>query len=313
MPSTKPIAAKKDAVQVVPASGRKALREVLFSFLSPGMSEAGAAIADQVRLYRWKRAVSIMEKAKEFASERGLKKTQVPIKFLVPFIESASNEDDDLMEERWARLLASTMGNSFDSTNRMVLECLSKMGRREALLLKKFGIPSDGGAAPFMSAIGGYQLVDFKLIQESARKVLSLSTAKIKHAIKEQSTALFKEIVLRGGMPVLYAVFHEQLGSDDQAVLQRWVATCQAELLTLSNLDLISSVDIDEVIDGVRVRCIWFQLTALGQAFLVACEDDTPFAPGHLNSDWFKQMDELDIDKTAKPKPKRRTARKSMA
>jgi hypothetical protein len=85
---------------------RKALGRALEQFLGPAAGEMGQLIADQVRYMRWRAALKIIERAEKISSEQNLSKREVPIRFLVPFLEKASLQDEDQLSEMWSGLLA---------------------------------------------------------------------------------------------------------------------------------------------------------------------------------------------------------------
>lgn len=118
------------------AEGRKVLAGLIQDVFGPGAKEMGAVIADQVRLYRWKRSVSILERAQKFAKARGVSPKQLPYNFLVPFIEKSSlSEDDDLLTTAWANLLVSAAGGA-DARHRLFTDILSELDVKEASLLR---------------------------------------------------------------------------------------------------------------------------------------------------------------------------------
>ena len=86
---------------------RKALGRALEQFLGPAANESGQLIADQIRYLRWRIALNIVERAERISAEKNYAKNSVPTKFLVPFLEKASLQDDDgLLSEMWSTLLA---------------------------------------------------------------------------------------------------------------------------------------------------------------------------------------------------------------
>ncbi|NFV81403.1 Abi-alpha family protein [Magnetospirillum aberrantis] len=73
------------------------------------LAEASDFLSDKIRFYRWKSAIEVLNVASNIMSERGIIATEIPLKFLVPFLEKCSLGDaDDGLREKWAHLLAST-------------------------------------------------------------------------------------------------------------------------------------------------------------------------------------------------------------
>ena len=104
------------------------LVDAVIDVFSPGTELLGA-LGDAVRLGRVEMAAKITRRAGEIASENGMALRTPPLKFLVPFYEKASLEDeqDDTLTERWANLLVSSsssnMGNSIIYSNILASLC----------------------------------------------------------------------------------------------------------------------------------------------------------------------------------------------
>lgn len=111
------------------------LTDLLSDLIGPAARELGASFGDRVRIFRWKQAVKTLQRAKEFAEEQGVAPTEVPIKFLVPFLEHASLEDDaEDLSDLWAKLLVSAL-DSYQSKHVSYITLLSQLSREQAELL----------------------------------------------------------------------------------------------------------------------------------------------------------------------------------
>ena len=107
-----------------------------FQKLLGPVGEAGEFLTDKVRFYRWKSSLKTMEKAKKIALERGLNINEVPLKFLVPFMEKSSLEEEDSpLIDRWAQLLAQAADDSHKAKISFV-DILSRLTSREIILLE---------------------------------------------------------------------------------------------------------------------------------------------------------------------------------
>jgi hypothetical protein len=78
---------------------------LLRRLFGPAASELGEALADRVRIYRAKNLKRIIESAE--AKLGNEKVEELPLRFSIPLIEKASQEDDAVLSEMWANLLAS--------------------------------------------------------------------------------------------------------------------------------------------------------------------------------------------------------------
>jgi hypothetical protein len=101
------------------------------------VADAADLLSDRIRFYRWKSAVRMLSRAREIAEEQGLAIGEVPLKFLVPFLEKCSLEDEDgSLVETWARLLASA-ASDYDDRYLKYTDILSKLGHEDVVILSE--------------------------------------------------------------------------------------------------------------------------------------------------------------------------------
>ena len=81
--------------------------QLLSVILGDSVMEANALIGDQIRFWRWRNQLRILERANDILKQKGISPKKVSPKVLVPLIEAASLEDDPSLQEMWARLIAS--------------------------------------------------------------------------------------------------------------------------------------------------------------------------------------------------------------
>jgi hypothetical protein len=103
--------------------------------LTGGVSrELSAYVGDQIRFMRWKSAVRILNRAKTFCEQEKIKPRDVPIKFIVPFLEAASFEDvesDGTLADMWSALFASAV-SSYQARHVVYIDILKKLSSRDA-------------------------------------------------------------------------------------------------------------------------------------------------------------------------------------
>jgi len=65
-------------------------------------------LEDRVKFARWERQLALVDKAERVMAARGMTKPtrELPINFAVPLLTAAVLEEDDYLQETWARLLA---------------------------------------------------------------------------------------------------------------------------------------------------------------------------------------------------------------
>lgn len=80
--------------------------EFLGKLLGRPAEELGGWAADVISFRRWKSRVKMLRRAEEIIDASGLTPGEVPLRVLMPVLESGANEERPDMQERWARLLA---------------------------------------------------------------------------------------------------------------------------------------------------------------------------------------------------------------
>jgi hypothetical protein len=68
--------------------------------------ELSAMLGEQVRAWRFRRQIRIMQRAQQQLEEAGLEARSVPFRTLAPLLDGASFEEDNELTERWASMLA---------------------------------------------------------------------------------------------------------------------------------------------------------------------------------------------------------------
>jgi hypothetical protein len=101
-------------------------------------SEPVGYLGDKFRVWRQVAVIRSLQRAQEIAQESGLALQPVSPKFLVNWVEKASLEDDDLLTDRWARLLLSGMGRS-DHSHFWATNVLAELSPEEAKILDNLG------------------------------------------------------------------------------------------------------------------------------------------------------------------------------
>lgn len=85
----------------------ESLRKFIAPFSDPILKELGEYIAGRIRFIHFKRSIKVLEEAKRFLDERGIKPNPVDLKILVPILEGAGLEGNDDLISMWSGLLAS--------------------------------------------------------------------------------------------------------------------------------------------------------------------------------------------------------------
>src|ERR1700730_715931 len=103
------------------------------------VAELGDLFSDKVRFLRFRSAAKTLNRAAEIATEQGISPKAIPMKFLVPFIEDCSLEEEDSpFIEQWAALLASA-AKGFDPLHVAIRDVLKNISSKEAALIEALG------------------------------------------------------------------------------------------------------------------------------------------------------------------------------
>lgn len=104
-----------------------------------GPLEQGIGIfEDRLKYMRWERQVRLMPRADELLRTLGLPgpTRAIPMKLAIPLLQGASLEDDDSLQDMWARLLVNAANaDSGVDLKRVYIDILERLTPLEALLL----------------------------------------------------------------------------------------------------------------------------------------------------------------------------------
>jgi hypothetical protein len=109
------------------------------------LEQASGIIEDKLKYLRWERQVRLMRRAEDFMLEVGLNgpSRAIPLKFAIPLLQGASLEDDDEIQDLWAKLLVNAAdADSSVAMKRVFIEILENIGPLEAQILQTlYSIP----------------------------------------------------------------------------------------------------------------------------------------------------------------------------
>jgi hypothetical protein len=117
----------------------KAGRDAL-SFVADPLRELVGMGTDTLKVKRYKRQIRLAEQLKAFLRERGLEAPSrgIPLSFSVPLIEYASLEEDDDLQDIWARMLANTADAKSGTERRTAfINMLKDMTAFDVMILAK--------------------------------------------------------------------------------------------------------------------------------------------------------------------------------
>lgn len=168
----------------IPDDVVRSTSDFLQKLLGPA-AEAADFLTEKIRFYRWRSAVRTVERAKQIAQERGVTINPVPAKFLVPFLEKSSLEEEDSpITEEWAKLLVAA-ADKFNSRFTLYADILSRLGPDDAKMLRSMWKKADKqffssagptyqafGAPIIPTALAGHPSLDWVMDERFGRRLL---------------------------------------------------------------------------------------------------------------------------------------------
>jgi hypothetical protein len=231
----------------VPAEVTQENLRFLQRILGPA-AEAADFLSDKIKFWRWQSALRTLDRARTMALDANIRPSEVPLKFLVPFLEKSSLEYEDGMQERWAHLLLSA-STTFDGLHNVYLNLLSMMSSEEAGILSKMYQASAGN---FISGIDAETNIDAGTYTPAATDGVGVN--------RYGTLVIFIE-------PMIHSEEH----------LEHLIQDTDANRLLLVSRGLESrglvrvSMGSDDI-ESHPLTMIWANLTALGRGFVETCE-----------------------------------------
>lgn len=115
--------------------GLEIAKEFLGKLIIPSIEEVGLLMSDKVKYLRFKNQINVLLKARKYVEKRKIKIKELPIKILAPLLESASLEEEDFLQDRWASLLANMADSKGNLQNQVFPFLLSQLSIQEYLEL----------------------------------------------------------------------------------------------------------------------------------------------------------------------------------
>ncbi|MCK8143387.1 DUF4393 domain-containing protein [Flavobacterium sp. I-SCBP12n] len=126
--------------------GLELAKEFLGKLISPTIEEVGLLMSDNIKFLRFKNQVRILLKAKEYVESKNLTLTEIPIKILVPLLEKASLENNESLQDKWAKMLVNMVNSEKNLQNQIFPYLLSQISIEEFNELKELIIKENNFA-----------------------------------------------------------------------------------------------------------------------------------------------------------------------
>ena len=117
-------------------------KEFLGKLISPTIEEVGLLIADNIKFLRFKNQINILLKAQKYVAEKKVPLQEIPIKILVPLLENASLEENEELQDKWAKMIVNLADSEKNFQNQIFPYLLGQISLEEfegikELLLKE--------------------------------------------------------------------------------------------------------------------------------------------------------------------------------
>lgn len=108
-------------------------------FISGSLEQAVGIVEDKLRYIRWERQQRLIRRAEEYMREQGVSapNKSIQLKNVVPLLEYATLEEDDNLQDMWARLLVNGTNEATGvNIERSFIEILAQISPLEAQILQ---------------------------------------------------------------------------------------------------------------------------------------------------------------------------------
>ena len=102
----------------------------------PPIEELGLLVRDQISYWRFTNQVKILNKAKSICENNNVSIKSIPPKLLCPYLENASLEDDEDLQDKWASLLVNMVDSKQNIQNHVFPYILGQLSKDEFDLLE---------------------------------------------------------------------------------------------------------------------------------------------------------------------------------
>ncbi len=150
--------------------------------VSPPIEELGLLVKDQISYWRFNNQIRILNKAKSLCEKNNISVKAIQPKLLCPYLENASLEDDDELQDKWAILLMNMVDSQQNIQNHVFPYILSQLSKDEfnlleSALIEKIRRVSDLNA----------ELQEFMTNRETIEDELRLKLSSLNQKLKDLS------------------------------------------------------------------------------------------------------------------------------
>jgi hypothetical protein len=238
--------------------------------IGPASNQVGGILEDWTRYFRYKNLLAIADKVENIHASRKIEGKTIPIppRVAIPMLESASLEDDETLQEVWARLIANSTDPHFTAAlHPGYIEIVRQMSPDEAIILSSF------------LKLKGYPFLFLNHVQETYEKPPSDILSRIWMGSREEiaSYETIYEMFIRHCMTLVL-----KKPADSKVYIDNLLRLRIVELghdfkgETRSDVELLiermaRASESDKTRISIPARDEFLRMTFFGQGFVSAC------------------------------------------
>jgi len=128
---------KINITSTVLEKGIDTARSFLDNLIMPAIEETGLLLKDQVTMWKFKNQVKMLNKAKMYCEKNNISPKTISLKLLCPLLDYSGLEEDEVLHDKWAILLANMVDSDQNIENHVFPYILSQLSSNEFLVLEK--------------------------------------------------------------------------------------------------------------------------------------------------------------------------------
>ena len=254
----------------VPADVTRSAIGFLQRLVGPA-AEVADLLSDKIRFFRFKTAMKTAQIAEKIAKEKRLNVSQVPLKFLVPFLENCSLEDEPHLTQKWANLLSKAAAK-YENEYLLYSTILKEMSGADARLLDlmlQSGGRFDATFNDLMLSIHGVREALTYFSKEHRRAVFApKSPRKVFNRLQKLVEDCGDGLIWRARIPELPYDHDWEDSGQWKIETNKLLNNREIELMSLKRKDLVTMEYFQHEYEPFKEFSVdWIQITPLGKSF----------------------------------------------
>lgn len=127
---------KIDITSTALEKGLDIAKDFLNKLIIPTVEETGLLLRDKVTMWRFNNQVKMLNKARVICEKNGISPKKVSLKILCPLLDYAGLEEDEVLQDKWAQLLANMVDSGQNIENHVFPYILSQISTNEFVSLE---------------------------------------------------------------------------------------------------------------------------------------------------------------------------------